>query len=90
MKNIILPKNDNRDISIAAINENTKGVIICYKDNNPRGYINYDSDTSEWGFNEDINMWHAEFCNNNLYDVIMGLLKDNTCNSFKLIEFNND
>lgn len=87
MKNIILPKNDSKDISISAIHENIKGVIICYKDNNPVGYINYDSDTSEWYYNETINIWTNDFFKNTLHDLITNLIDDNLCDSFKLIEF---
>ena len=90
MKNIILPKSDSKDISISAVNEDTKGVIICYKDSNPVGYINYGSDTSEWYFNESMNMWYNDTGENTLHNLIMELLEDNVCDSFKLIEFNYD
>ncbi len=90
MKNIILPKSDSKDISISAINEDTKGVIICYKDSNPVGSINYYSDTSEWYFNKSLNIWCNDTGEDTLHNLIMELLEANVCDSFKLIEFNYD
>lgn len=93
MKDIILPSETSD-----AIDEDTRGLVIPYKDNYAVGYIAYTcGETNPWAFFntmdntiivEDIQS--VDYAEESLTDLVKRLVKDKIADSFKLINFTID
>ena len=93
MKDIILPSETSDAIDLGAINEDTNGIIIPYKD--AVGYIAYTCGESyPWAlFNVIDNSIIAKDALNNEYsseslaNLVNRIIKDGVADTFKLINF---
>nr|DAG87672.1 MAG TPA: hypothetical protein [Crassvirales sp.] len=95
MKDIILPSETSDAIDLGAINEDTNGIIIPYKDEDAVGYIAYTCGGSyPWAlFNVIDNSIIAKDALNNEYsseslaNLVNRIIKDGVADTFKLINF---
>ena len=88
MKDLILPKNNQKDqINIVKIIPSFKGIIIAYKDNKPVQFI-IDND-GEWSSSDtiDISIMYEGRVENSLIELCNVLINDGIADSFKVIEF---
>lgn len=85
MKDIILPITTDTSVDLAAINEDTKGIIIVYDDKDSIGYISYSD--QEWFFCADINGTNFSYNEYNLIDLVNKLAARVKSIRFKLMEF---
>lgn len=98
MKDIILPSETSDAIDLGAIDEDTGGIVIPYKDNYAVGYIAYTcGEASPWAFFNTIdnsmivkNAYGGEYSDESLVNLIKCLIKDKVADSFKLINFTID
>lgn len=95
MKDIILPSETSDAIDLGAINEDTNGIIIPYKDEDAVGYIAYTyGESYPWAlFNVIDNSIIAKDALNNEYsseslaNLVNRIIKDGVADTFKLINF---
>lgn len=98
MKDIILPSETSDAIDLGAIDEDTRGLVIPYKDNYAVGYIAYAcGETNPWAFfnttdNTIIvkNAHGGDYADESLANLVKWLIKDKIADSFKLINFTID
>lgn len=98
MKDIILPSETSDAIDLGAIDEDTGGIVIPYKDNYAVGYIAYTcGEASPRAFFNTIdnsiivkNAYGDEYSDKSLVNLIKCLIKDKVADSFKLINFTID
>lgn len=86
MKDLRLPIKSDSVMDLSEITSDFSGIIIGYKSNKPVGQILYYDGT--WYFHTNIN-WdnYTSIQEYSLPELISRLIKDNKCNSFKVIEF---
>ena len=98
MKDIILPSETSDAIDLGAIDEDTRGLVIPYKDNYAVGYIAYTcGETNPWAFFNTIdntimvkNIQRDDYAEESLTDLVKRLIEDKVADSFKLINFTID
>lgn len=98
MKDIILPSETSDAIDLGAIDEDTRGLVIPYKDNYAVGYIAYTcGETNPWAFFNTMDntiivgdIQSVDYAEESLTDLVKRLVKDKIANSFKLINFTID
>ena len=99
MKDIILPSETSDTIDLGAIDEDTRGIVISYKDNNAVGYIAYiDEEPYSWAFFNSIDntmiatntRGSSDYAEESLTDLVKRLIKDKVADNFKLINFTID
>lgn len=87
MKDIRLPETSDKSIDISAIDTNTEGIILAYKDNKPIGFIGYDDDNNEWVYLDDITINCSYKRDENLLALLRNVIASNYADSFKLVDF---
>lgn len=87
MKDLRIPEKSDNFVDLATIDIDFNGIIIGYKDNNAVGYIQRTLDY--WCFLYDIHCESISHEEPALTDLVMNLIKECTCDSFKVIEFQN-
>lgn len=96
MKDIILPSESADAIDLGAITEDTRGVIIAYKDKEAIGFIAKDSSCdSPWGLFDglDVDVYTVSdaqdkyYYSDTLVELVTRLIKEKIANNFKLIDF---
>ena len=98
MKDIILPSETSDAIDLGAIDEDTRGLVIPYKDNYAVGYIAYTcGETNPWAFFNTMdntiivkNAHGGDYADESLTNLVKWLIKDKIADSFKLINFTID
>lgn len=98
MKDIILPSETSDAIDLGAIDEDTRGLVIPYKDNYTVGYIAYTcGETNPWAFFNTMDntiivgdIQSVDYAEESLTDLVKRLVKDKIADSFKLINFTID
>lgn len=95
MKDIILPSETSDAIDLGAINDDTNGIIIPYKNEEAVGYIAYTcGESCPWAlFNTVDNTiivkdaLNNEYSSESLANLINRIIKDGVADTFKLINF---
>jgi hypothetical protein len=87
MKDVVFPP-DTDVLYVGSINTDFEGIIIVYSDNNPIGYIVYESYESSWYFMNNICIDDAYESHDSLESLMVELLDSNINVKFKAIEFN--
>lgn len=98
MKDIILPSETSDAIDLGAIDEDTRGLVIPYKDNYTVGYIAYTcGETNPWAFFNTMDntiivgdIQSVDYAEESLTDLVKRLVKDKIADSFKPINFTID
>ena len=98
MKDIILPSETSDAIDLGAIDDDTRGIVIPYKDDYAVGYIAYTcGETNPWAFFNSIDntiivgdIQSVDYAEESLADLVKRLIKDKVADSFKLINFTID
>lgn len=98
MKDIILPSETSDAIDLGAIDDDTRGIVIPYKDDYAVGYIAYAcGETNPWAFFNTIDntiivgdIQSVDYAEESLADLVKRLIKDKVADSFKLINFTID
>ena len=86
MKDLRLPIKSDSVMDLSEITSVFSGIIIGYKSNKPVGQILYYDEA--WYFVIDID-WdsYSTILESSIYELVSKLIKDNKCDSFKVIEF---
>lgn len=88
MKNLRIPEKKDGWVNITDIDLDFEGIIIGYKNNQPVGFIfHYGNGWWTFGYTICIRDGTSETNLQNLIDI---LIDNQTCDSFKVIEFFND
>ena len=87
MKDVVFPPNTDV-LYVGSINTDFEGVIIVYSNNDPIGYIVYDSYESTWYFMNNICIDDACESQDTLESLMIYLSDSYTNVKFKAIEFN--
>ena len=87
MKDVVFPP-DTDVLYVGSISTDFEGIIIVYSDNNPIGYIVYESYESSWYFMNNICIDDAYECNDTLESLMIDLSDSYSNVKFKAIEFN--
>ena len=87
MKDVVFPS-DTDVLYVGSISTDFEGIIIVYSDNNPIGYIVYDSCEGTWYFMHNICVDDYHECNDTLESLVIDILDSYTNVKFKAIEFN--
>lgn len=87
MKDVVFPP-DTDVLYVGSINTDFEGIIIVYSDNNPIGYIVYESCESPWYFMNNICIDDAYESNDTLESLMIDLSDSYSNVKFKAIEFN--
>ena len=98
MKDIILPSETSDAIDLGAIDEDTRGIVIPYKDNYAVGSIAYTcGEASPWAFFNTMdntmivkNAYGGEYSDESLANLVKCLIKDKVADNFKLMNFTID
>lgn len=85
MKHLRIPVKSDQEIDLSAISRSFRGIIICYNEDRPVGYIQYYD--CYWYFLPDIDWEDSEEHEEELIALIEELIKSKKCNHFKVIEF---
>lgn len=85
VKTIILEEQTSKTINISEINEEFRGVIICYNTNIPVGFIAFDD--PDWTFYNSISIQEFTYYNDDLSLLIKDLQSEGI-NKFEAIVFN--
>lgn len=87
MKDVVFPS--NTDVLYAgSISTDFEGIIIVHSNNDPIGYIVYDSYESTWYFMNNICIDDSYECNDTLESLMIDLSDSYSNVKFKAIEFN--
>lgn len=87
MKDVVFPQ-DTDVLYVGSINTDFEGIIIVYSDNNPIGYIVYESYESSWYFMNNIRIDDACEYQDTLESLMIDLSDSYSNVKFKAIEFN--
>ena len=87
MKDVVFPS-DTDVLYVGSISTDFEGIIIVYSDNNPIGYIVYESYENSWCFMNDICIDDSYECQDTLESLMVDILDSYTNVKFKAIEFN--
>lgn len=98
MKDIILPSETSDAIDLGAIDDNTRGIVIPYKDDYAVGYIAYTCGGAvPWVFLNTMdnsmivkNAHGGDYADESLANLVKWLIKDKVADNFKLINFTID
>jgi hypothetical protein len=87
MKDVVFPS--NTDVLYAgSISTDFEGIIIVFSNNDPIGYIVYESYENVWYFIDNICIDDCNECHDSLESLMVELLDSNINVKFKAIEFN--
>ena len=95
MKDIILPSETSDAIDLGAINDDTRGIVIPYKDDYAVGYIAYTcGEAIPWALFNTIDNTTivksakgSEYSEDTLIELVKRLIDDKVADNFKLINF---
>lgn len=86
MKNLNIPTLVDNSINLIEIDSDYSGIIICYKDDNPVGYIV--NLFEEYHFYNNISVTENPYYREDkLFTLIHELIANQECTNFKVIEF---
>lgn len=87
MKDVVFPS-DTDVLYAGSISTDFEGIIIVFSNNDPIGYIVYESYASSWYFMNNICIDDAYESHDSLESLMVELLDSNINVKFKAIEFN--
>lgn len=87
MKDVVIPSSTDV-LYVGSIDQDFEGIIIVYSNNDPIGYIVYDSYEGSWYFMNNICIDDSYECQDTLESLMIELSDSYTNVKFKAIEFN--